>query len=239
MTNAIYGQRVADVRKKLGLSQRSFGEKMSRSQGFISDIESGRTDPSFDFLVKLWTTCGVDPGWVITGQDGQEVAHPGFVGRTTDITPPDITLPAHGDVSIGGVEFTRIRVFDVRVSAGRGQLVPSDDVIDEISFTRSWLLRLGVNADLCGLVEVRGDSMAPHIRNGALVLVHFAEMEVINGLIYAFTLGDELFLKRLTRIEGGWLITADNPAYPPLQVMGADANMLQVHGRIRAAIDKF
>lgn len=239
MTNDIYGQRVADVRKKLGLSQRAFGKKMSRSQGFISDIESGRADPSFDFLVKLWTTCGVDPGWVITGQDGQEVAHPGFVGRTTDVTPPDITRPAHGDVSIGGVEFTRIKVFDIQVSAGRGQLAPSEDVIDQISFTTEWLLKLGVNADLCGLVEVRGDSMAPHIRNGALVLVHFAEMEVMDGHIYAFTLNEELFLKRLTRLEHGWLITSDNPAYPPIKVDGLDANMLRVHGRVRAAIDKF
>ncbi|WP_020042287.1 XRE family transcriptional regulator [Salipiger mucosus] len=238
MATAIYGQRIAEIRKKIGLSQRAFGSKVSRSQGFISDIEAGRTDPSFDFLVKLWRELGVDPRWVITGEGNELQAQAQFQGRTSLVSAPDTSVPAHGDVIIGDAELQMVRRFDVSGSAGLGALVPSEEVIDHVAFTRSWLLRMGINADLAGLLKVSGDSMAPNLRDGSLALVHFAEFEVDDGYIYAFLLNEELFIKRLARIDGGFLVTSDNPTFQPYKVLGNDAKELRVRGRVRAVISQ-
>lgn len=65
-----YGQRIAKLRGELGLTQRELAEKLSRSQGYVSDIEAGRSDPSFDFLVRLHECLAVDPSVIITGNGG-------------------------------------------------------------------------------------------------------------------------------------------------------------------------
>lgn len=228
------GARLREFRMSLGIDQKVFAEQLGLSQAAISHAEKGRRSISKELLSKLFRRYGLNHTWLLYGKGAVYVDDPDHpAGNPYAETPQEIAARA------AKAEFVTIRRYDVMASAGTGQLVASAEVIDQVAFTRSWLLRLGIKSDVCGLVEVRGDSMAPHIRNRALVLVHFSEREVINGHIYAFSLNEELFVKRLTRIEGGWLITSDNPTYPPVQVLGVDANMVVVHGRVRAAIEQY
>ena len=231
------GKRLALFRKSLGLSQRDFAASCDVSGGLIGQIEAGRTPPSRTFLQKISDRYRISADWLLYGT-GEMIRAPSPVARKATVELPDTTMPAHGDVRLDGVDFQLIKRFDVEAGAGPGRLVLSDEPKDRVAFTRSWLLRLGVNADLAGLVRVRGDSMAPNIRDGALVLVHFAEMEVDNGRVYAFTYNDELFVKRLTKVENGWLITSDNPDHQPTTIEGRAAQDLMVSGRVRAVISE-
>jgi transcriptional regulator with XRE-family HTH domain len=47
------GERIRELRKNLGLSQKTFAKKMEYSQGFLAEIEVGKKQPSRAFLKKL------------------------------------------------------------------------------------------------------------------------------------------------------------------------------------------
>ncbi len=68
------GERLKDLRKKLNIKQGEFAEKISTTQGHISDIENGRKNLS-ERTIKLicledWNGRTVNEKWLRTG-DGE------------------------------------------------------------------------------------------------------------------------------------------------------------------------
>lgn len=231
--------RLRKFRSSLDLEQKELALELGVSSPMISRAETGERQPSKGLLNKLYDRYGLSPAWIMHGSGDMYLERPIGTARKATVSLPDTSRPAHGDVALNGVDFQLVSRFDVEAGAGPGRLALAAETIDQIAFTRSWLLRLGVNGDLAGLIRVRGDSMAPHIRDGSLALVHFAEREVDNGQVYAFTFNEELFVKRLVKLGDGWLITSDNPAHQPRRLVGADASSLKVHGRVRAVISEY
>ena len=63
------GDRIRQVRKKLGIEQLDLGEKTGASKQTISGYEKGRSYPSYDFLASLSVLAAVSLDWLITGRD--------------------------------------------------------------------------------------------------------------------------------------------------------------------------
>lgn len=239
--NETAGARLKRLRDELGLDQKGLALRLGVSPGVIGFAERGERLPSKRLLQRLFEELGVSQDWVLFGAG--EMLLPGNTvhGRSSaTVEAADRSRPAHGDVKIDGVEFQRIRVWDIEVSAGNGFVFSTENIIDQMAFSRSWLLQHGINGDLAGLVRVKGDSMLPSIPDGSLVLVHRAEMSVESGNIYAFSIDDELFVKRLFRIEEkgerGFLMISDNPGYKPQKLLGMNASRLRIAGRVRTVI---
>jgi phage repressor protein C with HTH and peptisase S24 domain len=80
------------------------------------------------------------------------------------------------------------------------------------------------------LFEVAGDSMAPTLMDGDLIMVNLREKNVRSGCIYLVRMEDELMVKRLENRPGGvLLIRSDNRAYEDIPVnrgSGADVETL-------------
>ena len=60
--------RITTVRKKLGLSQTAFGEKLGVSRGVINNIDEHNTEPKPEFLSLVCKVYNVDPFWLETGE---------------------------------------------------------------------------------------------------------------------------------------------------------------------------
>lgn len=230
------GERLRAFRTSLAMEQRELAATLGVSPSGISMAESGKSNVSKRLTDRLYSTFGLSPNWLMHGVGEMLVRDREFDAKRGMVAPPHYKRPAQGDVQIDGVDFQRIKRFEVSGSAGKGDLVESEKVIDQVAFTSSWLLRMGINGDLAALIEVRGDSMAPGLRDGSLALVHFAEHRVESGHVYAFALGNELFIKRLAIIKDGYLVMSDNPSHQPYKILGDDADRLLVRGRIRASI---
>lgn len=65
MTDLTLGQRIAEARKKLGLSQEALGEKMGVSRQAISKWEADGAVPEIDKLIGLSRLFGVSVGWLL------------------------------------------------------------------------------------------------------------------------------------------------------------------------------
>ena len=82
------------------------------------------------------------------------------------------------------------------------------------------------------VLEARGDSMAPKIADGDLLLIDEGDTRITDG-IFAFLLDDEARVKRIRRKLGGVSIISDNPDYETEEVPSDQLDRLTVIGRVR------
>ena len=64
--------------------------------------------------------------------------------------------------------------------------------------------------------------MEPTLRAGDSALVDHSRRELYNGIIFALNIEGGPIVKRVRRLQGGWLAESDNAAYGPLDVGEAD-----------------
>jgi len=67
MANNI-GERIKLIRKNKGLSQKDFAKKLNLTQGFLSNIEKGRHNPTAEVLNRIANTCDINGHWLLTGE---------------------------------------------------------------------------------------------------------------------------------------------------------------------------
>lgn len=130
------------------------------------------------------------------------------------------------------------------VSAGNGlEPVPEGDE-DGLIFPTAWLSRRGIDPGLSVIVGVRGDSMAPAIPDGALVLIDCRVRRFEGPGVYAFSWQGQAYVKRVLptgKAKDGkpaaLMLISDNPAYPPVALTGPDMNAPSVAGKVRATLN--
>lgn len=238
------GKRLAAFRNSLNLSQRAFGGVLGVSGGLVGQIEADLSPPSRGFLTKLSDAYGINADWLLNGH-GQMMRTPGsgFEGRKVTIETPDRSRPGHGEIVIQGKDYSWVRRMGLSVSAGSGleELEPEDE--DGLLLPSSWFGRRGINPDLCVIVSVRGDSMAPTIPDGAMVLIDCTKKTVEQSGIYAVALDGQAYVKRLIpsrdapeKPPSAILMVSDSPGYTPVPLVGDRMNALRVVGRVRAVL---
>jgi len=146
-----------------------------------------------------------------------------------------------------------IPLYNGAAAAGPDGLLIPDEVADYYPFRRDWIERkFGKgrgNKDLV-LVRVRGDSMAPTLGNGELVLVDLSETartDIKPGHIYMVRLadGESLALKRIMvnrqDDKASLVCLSDNPAYEPFTIEIRTGKPLSYYilGRVRWAGKEF
>ncbi|SMH36055.1 Predicted transcriptional regulator [Maritimibacter sp. HL-12] len=227
--------KIKQLRAKSGLTQDGFAEALGEKPSKIRDIESGRQRVNDQFVAKLVEIFPVDLNWLFSLNDEGETQPP--------IGPADGNKPLSGDVQIFGQDYNAIKVYEIEASAGNGIVPAAEEAAHQVAFTRSWLIRHGIAADLAGLVRVKGDSMAPTIPDGAWVLVDFrAHGDWSSPGIYIVRHEGAILIKRLQRPNGkqhleGWVVMiSDNLAYPPLVVHTATADDFQPIARVRMVL---
>lgn len=75
---------VREARKRAGLSQRELGERAGTTQSAIARIETGRTTPSFDTVLRLVRLCGLDLDVMLVERDDADWAQ---ATRLHDLSP--------------------------------------------------------------------------------------------------------------------------------------------------------
>ena len=247
--NTDCGDRLKEWRLAQGLSQRALGSVMGVSQGYIGNIEAGRSEPSRNFLRALSERFGVSADWLLYGVGvPQSERASGFEARRRGkrIEPPDLGKPLGGDFRFGNEDFFLIEREDLNVLAGSGAMPVHADESEMMAFSRSWMLQNRVTPDVAVLVRVKGDSMAPTLPDGALILVDCLDRDIRKPGIFVFNRGEEALVKRL--VPAGFQddgmpslikVLSDNPAYSPDAMMGEELTEFRPLGRVRCVVTTF
>jgi len=201
-----FGPRLAEFRKRLGLDQAQMAERLDVKIRTYQGYERGETEPQLSFLVALVRE-GADPSWILIGTGERRAAE-----------PSDAVL---------------IERLTFRASAGNGALViePTGEMV---SVRAELLRRLSLKPEYARQIEADGDSMLPTIHHGDPLLIDVspqARARFVDNKIYAFTIGDEAYVKRLRREPGRIVMVSDNRDYPERPVPAGEP--FRIIGRVK------
>ena len=122
----------------------------------------------------------------------------------------------------------------ILLSAGSRELVLAAET-PPLVVDPDWLRRIGLSAEHAAVLYAQGDSMAPLIREGDVLLVDLSDRALHDGRIFAIRYAHELRVRRLFRRYDGWLIlrTENRQRYPDETVPPLDHNVhIEIIGRV-------
>ncbi len=195
------------IRRSRGnATQKEFAKKLVFSSSYLSEVESGKTKPSLELLLKISQITNCSLHWLLTGQGPmfseaaesmvrETSASYGALGEFALV--PRLTLEDETSMDVKGIE-----------AGGR----------DRYAFRPQWLDSKGKVEDLV-LIEARGDSMDPTIADGDAVLINCAKKKVIDGNMYALRTKNAVMIKRLQPIGAGRIkVMSDNKLYDSYEI---------------------
>ncbi len=190
-----YKALLQELLDSLKLSKKKFAETIGASQGNVSDwFNKPNAKPSIDVLKRISDTHNVNLNWLVTG-------------RGTMYNVPAREKPPSKLMSIDIIP---------DIAAGTGYDCSYSEPLYTLQMPASFLRRPG---PFYGF-RVSGDSMAPDIQEGDVVILSGNWERVnVDGLICGFRTADGMVLKRLVldpHKKEGWLFS-NNQFYKPLR----------------------
>ena len=112
----------------------------------------------------------------------------------------------------------QVPYLSLAASAGSGAAATEERVIRFEQFAPEMLRAAGVPAGQASIIDVRGDSMAPGIRDGDRVLVDGGARTVPpGGDLFVIRVDDLLSLKRVRQAGATLVVESDNPLYATVE----------------------
>ena len=204
------GARLARARRRAKLSQIDLAVAMGDryDQTMNSHVESGRSGLVTDGIARA--ACALD-----TSADY-------LLGLTDDPASARDQKDRSPTVDI-------VAVNRETVLAGNGSV--STVVCEQggYSFSRSRLEDSEIDPTRASVFRVRGESMAPTLANGSLILVDYLRDAPRQNCLYVFRSDGALLVKRARRRRASWWWHSDNPEWEPFPLEGS----MKVWGEVR------
>ena len=183
-------------------------------------------------LAKIAEATGVTIDWLATGRGAKLAPQP--KADENALAGGEILLDRSREGNATLSDYAILPRYDVAASAGAGTLVTSEQIVEFLAFKRDWLREnIRRPTDKLLLIEARGDSMAPTIRDRDLLVVDTTEVRVVDGAVHVLRMGDNLVVKRLEpRYDGALVIHSDNPRYGPVTVPANEMETIQIVGQV-------
>ncbi|WP_368647790.1 helix-turn-helix transcriptional regulator [Castellaniella ginsengisoli] len=182
----------------------------------------------------LWKAAGVTSGAVTHWFNGSNDADMAICMKIAPLLGVrgqwlfDESGPKHETADDGGNEdHAPIRLVDAKASAGKGQLVFSDDASKVLMFRRDWLAKNDAKPETTLAFEVDGNSMVDlHIIDGSVVLANRKKTEPVSKRVYVVWIDGKLYVKQLVKKDGMWWARSHNAAeaddYPDILIQDLD-----------------
>jgi phage repressor protein C with HTH and peptisase S24 domain len=193
------GNRIKQVRGKN--AQKEFAKMLLFSTSYLSEVESGKTKPSLELLVKISHITNYSLHWLLTGEG------PMFLEASEGMVKEN--LASYGDLG----EFALIPLVVLEREKGIVREGIEAMAKEKYAFRRTWLQSKG-NLENFVLFSVRGDSMEPTITDGDFVLIDRSQKQVVVGNIYALRMENAVMVKRLQPMGDRRIkVMSDNKLY--------------------------
>lgn len=199
------------LREKKGVYQKDVAAYLGVERTTYVKYENGDSEPSFEMLGKLADYFDVSIDYLL-GREGKDPV--ALLGG--------FPMEKQGRRPIYGT-----------VSAGLGQYVEGDDFLGFETVDAKY------NTEDYFYLRVKGNSMAPLIGDGDLLLIHKQEAVDSGELAVLLVDGEEGFVKKIEYGHGVVRLISENPYYPPLCFNGQEAARVRVVGKVVEMKRKF
>jgi transcriptional regulator with XRE-family HTH domain len=160
------GKRIRQIRKLRGLTQKSFAESLYISQNFLSEVESGKANPSTTLLALIEYRYKISKEWLMTGKGSIQAP-----GEEAGITSPELKIitpkeaKEHLKKSDRLDNFIPVPLLSDNAAAGQPAYINENDIEGYAIIYRSWVK----DEKLHTAIRIRGDSMSPVLEQGFIV----------------------------------------------------------------------
>jgi len=198
--------------------------------------------PELPGLLAIADACGASIDWLLTGRGSKQAE---YVTARFPGTDPIGTVYEDGSMIVAGPilplpggqarQYVAIPRFNIQASAGGGALAEHAQVVEYLAFDVDFLrTRLRRDPKHLVLIEARGDSMEPTIRDGDILTVDIGpDQAVQHSQVHVIRVADDLIVKRLERrLDGGLIVHSDNTRYAPETLARDQLDTLHILGRV-------
>ncbi|WP_420875972.1 S24 family peptidase [Pseudomonas proteolytica] len=209
----IYEIRKRNLRTLIGKQKKaSCAARWEMSPAHLSQVLSDKTPKNLGDEVarRIERLEGLNSGWFDSLQgDAPRQAQPEDPGHSglKEMRLWDEGTPVDTD------EISVPYLREVELAAGSGRFVIEEGEKSSLRFDKRSLRQNGVQFDKARCVTVRGNSMLPVLRDGAIVGVNIASTglaEVVDGDLYAINHNGQLRVKQLYRLPTGMRMRSFN-----------------------------
>ena len=182
------------------------GRKIQLSPTVINSWKTRGSIPRADIACKTAEALNTTVEYLITGNSSNFIS----TSRKTFLVP----------------------ILNQELSAGHGDLLPEEDVIEGLLSLPVWLRKKYGNN--LGALHVHGDSMQPTLNDGDMVVCDSLGWDNSDG-IFAIRLNGNGYVKRIQVVNGRVLIKSDNPNYETI-TEPLDSSAISIIGKVRMII---
>ena len=186
-------------------NQREFANILGFSTSYLSEVESGKTKPSLELLVKISEYTKYSLHWLVTGKGPM-------------IIEPSESMVTEGSALYGEREQYTFIPYAVSLYGMRSESGGIEGGATPYAFRRTWLQSKG-KLEKFVLFAVKGDSMDPTIADGDCVLIDRSKKQVVAGTLYALRTKAAIMVKRLQPTGGARIkVMSDNKLYDSYEI---------------------
>ena len=189
-------ERITIARNSAGYNKKNFAEALGIRAATVTDMESGKNNPSYETLLKIIEVTKCDPGWLLTGKE-----------------PPSRELSITGEKTD---DYAMIP-FGHEVAAGTAREAEIEE--EPVIIHRRLLARNHVSSDKCRAYRVRGRSMEPKLQDGDIIVCAMLQANLDrldNKGLYCVHSPEGITVKKVHYDSGGksLVLVPLNPEYP-------------------------
>jgi transcriptional regulator with XRE-family HTH domain len=200
-----------DKMKRLGVTQEQLAVKIGVTRGAVGHYLRGRREPSLEQMKIISQFLHISMAELTGTAEPRQGHEPSLTAFGVPL------LDAHASMGNGAALTDHVAVIEM-VSANIVELRR------RLTFSAPANLRI-----LAGI----GESMAPTINDGDLLLIDVGVNEIKLDAVYVLQKDDELFIKRMQRHPaGGYVMRSDNPLYESYPISNPAAQGFQVLARV-------
>jgi phage repressor protein C with HTH and peptisase S24 domain len=204
-------ERLRRLMNEQGLSQSELARRVGLSQTSIYNLVSGKAYGSAH-LHRIASALGTTAAYLDGETDDPEEGAP--------LAPTPKVIAQHLDL---------VEIPQIDMAYGMGVTFADGHVdVDMLHFPRTWIEAITSSPpSLLTWASGRGDSMAPTIHDGDLVLLDRSQRRVVEqDALWAYTVGDFGAIKRLRMKGNRVVILSDNPSVPPDEELADEVNIV-------------
>ena len=229
-----FAKRLKELRKSLGLTQAELAKFLSSSASTIGMYEQGRRTPPYEGLEEIADFFNVDMDYLMGKSDKTTILNPSRIASLKLSNFSNNTLQIMLELNLDGQSKVYEYARDIKLTGNYDTdksmppLTLSEDYIELYTDARAaagtGAYNYGYDDGRCvcakiadvpdydGIVDVKGDSMNPTIKDGDVAFVDF-NFEPVDGKIYIIQHEDDTYIKRCYFESDKLTLKSDNPDY--------------------------
>lgn len=128
--------------------------------------------------------------------------------------------------------------YNVKASAGIGEIIVAENIYDYGFFDSHLLDRYGSKQENLAIITVTGKSMMPTLYEDEEILIDLSKINKMDNRLFVISTRNELWVKRMRITPNGYIFESDNEDYRYLDHLYNDTTTVRIVGLVLRSLGR-